>query len=76
MASPPGLHVEATKTDVDIGTEDSDFKTDTDAIIEAQKPSRPAHSLPPHMRPDFQSPPSRLFGLQDPRVCSSTSLWV
>ncbi|KAI4918648.1 hypothetical protein J4E90_003035 [Alternaria incomplexa] len=67
LASPPGLHVEATKTEVDIGTEDSDFKTDTDANIEAPKPSRPAHSLPPHMRPDFQSPPSRLFGLPDPR---------
>ncbi|KAI4684247.1 hypothetical protein J4E81_009127 [Alternaria sp. BMP 2799] len=67
LASPPGLHVEATKTDVDIGTEDSDFKTDTDANVGALKPSRPAHSLPPHMRPDFQSPPSRLFGLPDPR---------
>ncbi|KAI4640778.1 hypothetical protein J4E93_008370 [Alternaria ventricosa] len=67
MASPPGLHVETTKTDVDTGTEDSDCKTDRDANIEAPKPSRPAHSLPPHMRPDFQSPPSRLFGLPDPR---------
>ncbi|KAI4613306.1 uncharacterized protein J4E87_009953 [Alternaria ethzedia] len=67
LASPPGLHVEATKTDVDIETEDSDSKTDTHANVEAPKSSRPAHSLPPHMRPDFQSPPSRLFGLQDPR---------
>ncbi|KAH6866365.1 hypothetical protein BKA58DRAFT_203168 [Alternaria rosae] len=67
IASPPERRVEATKTDVDIETEDSDFKTDTDASIVAPKPSRPAHSLPPHMRPDFQSPPSRLFGLQDPR---------
>ncbi|KAI4678931.1 uncharacterized protein J4E88_006219 [Alternaria novae-zelandiae] len=73
LASPPGLHVEATNTDVDIGTEDSDFKTDTDANIEAPKPSRPAHSLPPHMRPDFQSPPSRLFGLPDPRHMMSSN---
>ncbi|KAI4606101.1 hypothetical protein J4E80_010309 [Alternaria sp. BMP 0032] len=71
LASPPGLHVEATKTDVDTGAEDSDVKTDTDANIEVPKPSRPAHSLPPHMRPDFQSPPSRLFGLPDPRQIMS-----
>ncbi|KAI4607235.1 hypothetical protein J4E83_009691 [Alternaria metachromatica] len=71
LASPPGQHVEATKTDVDTGAEDSDVKTDTDANIEVPKPSRPAHSLPPHMRPDFQSPPSRLFGLPDPRQIMS-----
>lgn len=74
VASPSERRVEATKTDVDIETEDSDFKTDTDANIVAPKPSKPTHSLPPHMRPDFQSPSSRLFGLQDPRVGSFANL--
>jgi hypothetical protein len=60
--------VQAETAEVDIETENADFKTDTDTTIEAPKPSKPAHSLPPHMRPDLQSLPSRHFGVQGSMV--------
>jgi hypothetical protein len=75
VASTPEVHVEI-KKEVDIDTEDSDIKPDTDVAIESRKVSKPAHSLPPHMRPDFRSPPSRLFGLQDSRASSSMNSWL
>ncbi|RYO58173.1 hypothetical protein AA0116_g7440 [Alternaria tenuissima] len=44
-----------------------DTETDTDTTIDAPKSFKPAHSLPPHMRPEFQPPPARQFGLNDSR---------
>ena len=66
--------VQAETADADVKIEDSDSKTDTDMVIEAPKSFKSAHSLPPHMRPDFQSPPSRHFGLQDSRVSCRINL--
>ncbi|RYN85315.1 hypothetical protein AA0120_g8774 [Alternaria tenuissima] len=42
-------------------------ETDTDTTTDAPKSFRLAHSLPPHMRPEFQPPPARQFGLNDSR---------
>ncbi|RYN53665.1 hypothetical protein AA0118_g9475 [Alternaria tenuissima] len=44
-----------------------DTETDTDTTIDAPKSFKLAHSLPPHMRPEFQPPPARQFGLNDSR---------
>jgi hypothetical protein len=74
VASTVENHAET--AEVDMETEDSDFKTDADTAVETPKLVKPARSLPPHMRPDFQSQPSRHFGLQDSRVirCIDTQL--
>jgi hypothetical protein len=53
-----------------------DTETDTDTTIDAPKSFKPAHSLPPHMRPEFQPPPARQFGLNDSRVCSHRDLQI
>ncbi|CAN9412131.1 unnamed protein product [Alternaria alternata] len=48
-------------------TVEVDTKTDKDTTIDAPKSFKLAHSLPPHMRPEFQPPPARQFGLNDSR---------
>jgi hypothetical protein len=53
-----------------------DTETDTDTTIDAPKSFKLAHSLPPHMRPEFQPPPARQFGLNDSRVCSCRDLRI
>ncbi|KAL1793666.1 hypothetical protein ACET3X_008648 [Alternaria dauci] len=61
------LEAQAETVEVDTETANSDIKPDIDMTIESSKPFKPAHSLPPHMRPDFQSPLSRHFGVHDSR---------
>jgi hypothetical protein len=70
----PEVQAETADADVDVKIEDSDSKTDTEMVIEAPKSFKSAHSLPPHMRPDFQSTPSRHSGLQASRVSCCINL--
>ncbi|KAG9196002.1 hypothetical protein G6011_01123 [Alternaria panax] len=62
VASTPEVQAETAAVSTDAG--DSESKTDADMTCGAIKTSKPVHSLPPHMRPDFQSPPSHHVGLQ------------